>query len=330
VVRAVASVSLAAGVTGAVARLAGRAHRTGTFAILSYHRVNDDGDPFFPALPTDVFERQVAHIAHTYRVLTVEDIVARMPMGGPPRNAVALTFDDGYRDNLVHAAPILTRHRVRATIFLATGLIGSAQVPWYDRVARAFKLTSRRHVETPWTGSAPLDGEAARLHALERALARLKRVPGADLEGAVRALIAALDVTEPSGGRNEMLDWDDVRALTQHGFAVGAHTVGHPILSRLAADAARAEIEGSRDAIAAALGSAPRAFAYPNGGADDYSPAVVQLVRDAGFTCAVTTRFGLNTTTTSPWELRRGGPWEHHLPTFALKLAWYRLSAAWA
>jgi len=47
-------------------------------------------------------------------------------------------------------------------------------------------------------------------------------------------------------------------------------------------------------------------------------------VREAGFTCAVTTRFGLNTAATPIWELRRGGPWEHHLPTFALKLAWYR------
>jgi hypothetical protein len=78
--------------------------------------------------------------------------------------------------------------------------------------------------------------------------------------------------------------------------------------------------------IEAACGAPPTAFAYPNGGSDDYTEAVTHLVREAGFSCAVTTRFGLNTAATSPWELRRGGPWEWHLPTFALKLAWYRMA----
>jgi peptidoglycan/xylan/chitin deacetylase (PgdA/CDA1 family) len=109
------------------------------------------------------------------------------------------------------------------------------------------------------------------------------------------------------------------------GFTIGAHTSTHPILSQLSLARARREIEESRDAIRAATGRTPRAFAYPNGTAADYTEDVVRIVRDAGFNCAVTTRFGINTRTTSPWELRRGGPWEHHLPTFAVKLAGYRL-----
>ena len=58
-----------------------------------------------------------------------------------PRNALAITFDDGYRDNLTHAAPILARHGLPATIFLATGFIGTAEVPWFDRLAQRFKKT---------------------------------------------------------------------------------------------------------------------------------------------------------------------------------------------
>ena len=91
-------------------------------------------------------------------------------------------------------------------------------------------------------------------------------------------------------------------------------------------DRARAEVIESKRAIEARCGIVPRAFAYPNGGEADYTPEVVELVRTAGFDCAVTTRFGLNTSRTSPWELRRGQPWEHHLPTFATKLAWYRMT----
>jgi peptidoglycan/xylan/chitin deacetylase (PgdA/CDA1 family) len=84
---------------------------------------------------------------------------------------------------------------------------------------------------------------------------------------------------------------------------------------------------GSRSVIEAAGIRSPRAFAYPNGGPGDYNQTVKELVRQAGFTCAVTTRFGINTRGTSAYELRRGGPWEEHLPTYALKLAWYRQAA---
>ena len=91
---------------------------------------------------------------------------------------------------------------------------------------------------------------------------------------------------------------------------------------------AHAEVFQSRRMIEAACGRSPRAFAYPNGRPDDYNPAVLAVVREAGFTCAVTTTFGVNSRSTPPYELRRGGPWEPHLPTFALKLAAYRLTEA--
>ena len=321
-----AGVALATGATPLLAGLAGHARRAPAFAIITYHRVNDDGDPFFPALPTDVFERQVSHLAHAYRILTVEELAERMREGRVPRNAVALTFDDGYRDNLTHAAPILARHGAPATIFLATGFIGTREVPWYDRVALGFKRTERTGLETDWGGRLPLASTAERLASMGRALAHLKGIPGGEVSPFVASLLSELGVVEPSGAGNDMLTWDEVRTLRGLGFSVGAHTVSHPILSRVSPEQARQEIEGSRDAIAAALGPPPRAFAYPNGGADDYTPPVAELVRAAGFTCAVTTRFGLNTATTPAWELRRGGPWEHHLPTFALKLAWYRLT----
>ena len=97
--------------------------------MLSYHRVNDDGDVFLPALPTAVFERQMAFVARTYVVLTIEDLVERMGRDELPANALAITFDDGYRDNFTHAAPILARYGLPATVFLASGLIGTSDAP---------------------------------------------------------------------------------------------------------------------------------------------------------------------------------------------------------
>jgi peptidoglycan/xylan/chitin deacetylase (PgdA/CDA1 family) len=174
--------------------------------------------------------------------------------------------------------------------------------------------------------SSSLTDVAARLHALTQTLAHFKRVPDEERHRALEALLTALGVTDQRGFKNLMLSWDDVHALRGLGFTIGAHTVNHPILSRVTPQRAWTEILGSRTMIESACGAAPRAFAYPNGGAAEYTETVKRLVREAGFSCAVTTRFGLNTSNTDPWELRRGGPWEHHLPTFALKLAWYRLA----
>lgn len=316
-----------AGLSAALVHAAGRARRHPAFPILTYHRVNDLGDPFLDdSLPTEVFERHVAHVARYYCVLTVEDLVERMSRGTLPRNALAITFDDGYRDTLTHAAPILARHGVPATVFLASGFIGTAEVPWYDRLALAFKLTRARSVAAPWGEPIDLGTERLRLQGLRQTLRHLKRVPDEAARSVLDDLLSRLGVTDPRCFKNTMLTWDDVHALAGLGFSIGAHTITHPILSRITADRARQEIAGCRSMIAAACGRPPRAFAYPNGGAEDYTPAVVDMVRQAGFGCAVTTRLGLNTRATSPWELRRGGPLESHLPTFALKLAWYRLT----
>lgn len=316
---------------GAIAPLvaaAGYAGRAPAFQVLTFHRVNDDHDPFLPALPTAVFEARVAHIARHYRALTVEDLVGRMGAGRVPRNAVAITFDDGYRDNLTHAAPILARHGVPATIFLATGHIGSAEPTWFDRLAVALKTTWRDRLVLDGEAPLPLTTRAERLRALDAGLARLKRAPDDERRRSLARILDWLGAPGLAAAKSSMLTWDDVHALRGLGFSVGAHTVTHPILSRLAPEAAWSEISGAKAAIERALGEPVRAFAYPNGGPDDYTETTTRLVREAGFTCAVTTRHGVNTADTPPLELRRGGPWEHHLPTFAVKLCYYRLAGA--
>ena len=301
-----------------------RTHPRRVAQVLTYHRVNDDHDPFFPSVPTAVFERQMAWLAKAYRVFTVETLVERLRRGTLPRNAIALTFDDGYRDNLTHAAPILARHGLKATIFLATGYIGSAEVPWVDRVALAFKTTRATRFVAPWGEELALTTPVERLAALERTLDDFKRRPDEDMRRIVDDVLTTLDVTDQRGFKTLMLTWGDVHALTGLGFSLGAHTVNHPILSRVSAQRAWTEILGSRTMIQSVRGTPPTAFAYPNGRPEDYTANVARLVREAGFACAVTTRFGVNQDKTPIFELRRGGPWEQHLPTFALKLAAYR------
>jgi peptidoglycan/xylan/chitin deacetylase (PgdA/CDA1 family) len=323
--RAVATALHRTGGLPALCRLAGQSRRQSAFPILTYHRVNDHGDPFFEALPTHVFERHMAFVARACTVLPLEELADRMRRGRVPRNAVAITFDDGYLDTLTHAAPILARLGMPATIFLATGFIGGAEALWFDRVAMAFKRTRAESYAPSWARTPmPLATRASRLDALRETLEHLKGLADEERDRSVEALRSALGAADTGSARNAMLGWDDVHALAGLGFSIGAHTVTHPILSRVSVERARSEITGSRDMIASACGRPPRAFAYPNGQLRDYTPAVTRLVQAAGFSCAVTTRFGLNSRHTPLYEMRRGGPWERDLPTFALKLAIYR------
>ena len=303
---------------------AGHVGRKPVFPILTYHRVNDDGDPFLPAMPTAVLDRQLNYISHTYRVLPLNEVVERARNGSLPRNSLAITFDDGYRDNLTHAAPILARYGLPSTIFLATGFIGTGRVFWFDRLAVGFKTTTADSVEAPWGVRFSLRNQAERLRALDEAVNHVKSLADDALQRDVGTLLAALDVPESAMPTHLMLDWTEVRALTRLGFSVGAHTVNHVLLSRVSLDRAWSEIRDSRIAIEANLGSTPTTFAYPNGTPADYTPGTVELVQKAGFACAVSTLFGVNTGETPIYELRRGTPWESDVATFSLKLAVYR------
>jgi peptidoglycan/xylan/chitin deacetylase (PgdA/CDA1 family) len=302
------------------------------FTILIYHRVHPEPTPFMiDAMPPAPFERQMRHLARAYRPMPLEELAIRNLEGTVPPGAVAVTFDDGYADVETHALPILRRHGIPATVFLATGCVGTGRVPWHDEVLLAFEATRRSEIRLPTSTAErtwPLATEADRAFAASHALATLKPLPEGERLDAVRAVQRELRNGDARSGARErelMLDWDRVRAMRRAGVGFGAHTVTHPILSRVTPERARDEVVESKRAIERALGEEVTLFAYPNGRPEDFTDETVALVRAAGFRAAVTTCFGANESGSDPFRFRRGTPWETDAARFALKLAYYRL-----
>jgi peptidoglycan/xylan/chitin deacetylase (PgdA/CDA1 family) len=265
--------------------------------ILMYHGVSADErfDGLRNAselhLPRRTFIEQIRLLRRHRRVIGVAEMAAGLRDGEDLRNTVALTFDDGYENNVLQAAPILADAGMPASFFLATAYIGTNRWIWTDRIEHAFDRTSQSSLE--WRGTRlPLETLAQRREALRAVKSDMKRLAVGARDSELAALGDALGApTELPAGDYRFMDWSQARRLADAGFEVGAHTVNHAILSRLSEQDARTEVLASRDAVIAGTGRCCPVFCYPNGKPEDYSPAVADICRQH-FIAALATRRG--------------------------------------
>jgi peptidoglycan/xylan/chitin deacetylase (PgdA/CDA1 family) len=293
------------------------------FAVLLYHRVNPDNDPFFPAISVKAFDAQMRYLATNYRVLPLAEIIKGVRQGqGIAPNTIALTFDDGYKDNYVYAHPILRKYNLPATLFAATSYIGTEKLMWNDKIAMAVKLTTQQSIMLPGAArSTSLASVPEKLSALEQIIETLKtlREPEKRLlaDEIVRHLLQKSSRVEP-----QMLSWAELRKLAHEGWEVGSHTENHVILTRVPFSEAKKEISLSGSILERELDRRVRLFAYPNGKSGDYDPSIKNFIEDTGYIGAVTTVDRLNGHDVDLFAIGRKSPWEESLAGFALKLQW--------
>jgi len=289
--------------------------------ILIYHRVLPARDPMRPSEPTvSEFERQMRVVRRWFRPVPLADAVSGLRAGTAPPRAVAVTFDDGYRDNLELAAPVLTRLRVPATVFVSTGF-SEGHTMWNDQVIEAFRESERdvADLSSLGLGRHPLTDTEARRRAALSVLRQIKPEAPQERLARVGEILERLGCRPP---RSPMMTPAEVRRLADLDIEIGGHTVNHPILSRLDDEAARREIVDGRTTLEAWTGRPVRFFAYPNGRpGEDYTARDVALVRAAGFEAAVSTRAALACNPDDDFELPRVGPWSNAPLKFGVHLA---------
>ena len=293
--------------------------------ILVYHRVNDEQDPFFPATPVKIFGRQMDYLASHFNVLDLDEAIERLKKKDVIENAVVITFDDGYKDNYVIIFPILKRLSIPVTIFLPTASIGSEKPLWHDRVFSAFRNTQVSVLRNFSNSSKvyPLGTTKEKFSSLREVSKFLWSLDNDERSLWIDRLIKQLGVSDESAVE-PLLTWDDVKEMHQNGISFGSHTVTHSILSRLPLDEVKAEVYESKKIIEEKIGSPVRTFAYPVGRKEDFNEITKNLLKEAGYTCALTTIFGANDDQQDLFELRRGMPWEEYLPAFVAKMNWYK------
>lgn len=247
-----------------------------------YHRIaREISDPWSLCVTPEHFVEHL-EVLRRFQCVPLRSVDAGgIGLGSEPR--VAVTFDDGYSDNVRTAAPLLRHYGIPATFFIASGYLDDPGEYWWDEVARLV------------FGSAELppaltcaDETRTEIHA--RLYAELRPLANAGRRRKLDWLAEGCAGTPPpSISRRPMTTADVVRLAAEPIFEVGAHTVTHPLLAALPPEEQRREIQASKYALESATGRPVTSFSYPYGGAGHYAPETVDAVRDCGFERACTT-----------------------------------------
>jgi peptidoglycan/xylan/chitin deacetylase (PgdA/CDA1 family) len=275
-------------------------------AILMYHRVEPQKNPwFFPySITVSDFENQIIYLVKHYSILSLNELVDHVYEHQPlPKKAVVLTFDDGYKDNYTYAYPILKKYGVPATVFLTAGHIGSGELFWWDKITYVLHHTLCDVLELDDIGSYPLKSTGERLRAASTLVKKLGKLPEPEKNLLIEKIVNMSAVNIPAdSGKELILSWDEVREMNHGGIAIGAHTVTHPVLTKLLPEQAKREIIESRKIIEEKIGQPVTVFSYPGG---KFSDKTASLLKDNGFRCALTSVPSMTTSKSNPYELGR-------------------------
>jgi peptidoglycan/xylan/chitin deacetylase (PgdA/CDA1 family) len=291
------------------------ARRHNNPVVLCYHGIVPDEIANSPLRECNLvglseFSEQMSLIARTMTPISLSELESWHHGDSTlPRNPVLITFDDGYRNNLIHAAAVLLKYSIPAVIFSTVEYLGTDRMLWPTEVYRSILLWPSAKVPLP-DGSSILirPDDLQKRIALAEWVREFCKTLSEELKETYLLHLheAALPVLTP----NEMemfrfLSWEETRQLHRMGFTIGSHTMNHHILTRISADHLRKELEESKQQIEKHLNTSCISLAYPNGSPEDYSPEVCSEVAQAGYKLGFTSNAGTCSRQTDPLALNR-------------------------
>ena len=253
--------------------------------ILLYHRVTYlPGDPEMLAVSPENFRLHMEFLKQHFRIVRFEE-----DWQGLKEPAVAITFDDGYADNVLEALPILEKVGVPATFFVSTGQLGTSKEFWWDGLENillrdgefpsSFTLNDSRYGRT-WNTNT-LQQRTVLYTALND---HIKRIPPDRREAWLDQLKQWAGSVDLDRNLHRSMTQEEIRILAASPWAtIGAHTVSHTALSALNEEQQRMEILTSKQDLEDVTGTEITTFSYPFGRKKDYNRTSVRLCREAGF-----------------------------------------------
>lgn len=294
--------------------------RSARLSILIFHRVLPTIDPLFPDEPdASRFDQMMHWVKSWFNVIPLDQAISQLQSGTLPARAAAITFDDGYADNRTIALPILQKHGLSATFFIATGFLAGGRM-WNDTVIESIRGASSPllNLEKIGLGRHSNRSLGEKRQAIDAIINQIKYLPLDERAAVTERIALELSVMPPD---DLMMTTEQVRELHEAGMQIGAHTINHPILARIDLQNVEHEIWTSKITLEKLLGEPVSLFAYPNGKPNqDYLPEHCKIVRELGFSAAVSTGWGAANNNTDIFQLPRFTPWDRGRIRFATRL----------
>ncbi len=282
--------------------------------VLIYHRVNRlDSDPQRLSVTPENFDTQMELLSRKFNPVSLRELMDGLSHGRVRDRAVVVTFDDGYEDNYLNARPILEKHSLPATIYVASGYSGTNREFWWDELERLLLTKDTLPEEI----SINLGGDLYRGPANEQCCAspheiytelcaRFQTLDSGQLD---RALTQLRELTGDDGTARadyRPMNIEQLRSLYTGGLIeIGAHTRSHANLAAQSVEQQSDEIQGSKLDLEKMLGGNVESFSYPFGTIDHYSKWSVKCVRDAGFHNALSNFTGCVSRISNRYEIPR-------------------------
>lgn len=303
--------------------------------VLNYHRIgNPVDDPFDPELFSatgDQLNDQMSYLKRHFSLVTLEEALAFVEGANNEKSRhcrVLITFDDGYLDNFSLAFPILRSHGVQGVFFLATSIVGTCYVPWWDHIACLMKTARQRQftLRYPVDLAVDLDNNGF-AKSLRDALSLYERPENTDSARFISELKKVSRGDDPPQTLRRFLNWDEAREMLAGGMAIGSHTHSHQVLSHLGPDRQLQELTQSRELLRTQLHIQADTLAYPIGGTNCFSEQTQVLAQEAGYRAAFSFYGGTNMPGNTPrYDVKRTPVYDQSWPRFQVQAAVCRLT----
>lgn len=269
--------------------------RQSKFGILCYHRVGTEGVPLYSRLHPGVFEAQMRYLKANYRIVSIAQLIRDLKERAHVPLTLAVTFDDGYQDLHRYALPVLKKYSIPATVYLIGTCIESGEAPWYDRIYSMLETLDEPIVELELDKPRRLSLSSwqDRLEAAWEIVCFLRSIPDVRRRAWCEDIWSRHPVDEKRLA-NRMLNWEQVHEMRLGGVSFGAHTMTHPIVSRLEVNQFPAELMDSKKLLESRIGEPIDDFAFPFGKPEDIGTTARAYLGQCGYRSAVSTVEGYN------------------------------------
>jgi peptidoglycan/xylan/chitin deacetylase (PgdA/CDA1 family) len=278
-----------------------RAVHTSSVPVLLFHGVVPDADTnpvnFGGKLISPEQLRTFLHrLERIFRAISIDEFVEAAMKRQKIKNAMVITFDDGYSNVYTEAFPVLRELGFPFCVFMTTGNIDTDAVLWTDILPHAIFTTEEATLpEGILDHDLPLRTDAEKHRAVAELKNLLKQKPLEEVNDIIDSICERLRVPRQTRELQKFstLTSQQIKEMSDSGVVFGGHTVTHPILSRESVNRIQEEVVGCKEALERITGKTVRYFAYPNGTRDDFNQTVKDELRRAGYVAAFTTIAGL-------------------------------------